>query len=148
MQIGAWSYMKITYAMPEEAVIEEKYAKAQKINTEIKNSNLKIQQVQKDNLQIVSFFTMLAQHKPKNLMLNNVSIDEKSIKLQGEGIDLNSVNEFAQELKTERYSNAHIEQIGNKDRHFSFVIVMKAKAAAKKENKPQKNVTGGKETNV
>lgn len=150
LEAGAFTYIKVKYSLPNAATIEENYARAQKINNDIKKGNRDLQQVQKDNLEIITFFTMLAQYKPKNIALTNVSMDNKGVKLKGEGTDLSSVNKFAQDLKTGRFSESRVERLEHKNTRVSFLIVMKIKEADKgtKANGAKAATAGGKEIDV
>ncbi len=135
VEISAWGYATVRYTMPDAEVINANYTKAQNINKQIKAVGTELRQAEDDNLKIMSFFTMVAQIKPKNIVFLSVKMDDKNIKVEGESTDLALVNKFSQDLKAEKYENARMERISQKGNLVNFTIVMDSKNANKKKTK-------------
>lgn len=143
VQLGAWGYEYMKYDLSSKAAVDASYEEAQIINRQIKEANVQLEKAHQDNLKIISFFAMVSRNKPKTLRLTSVSMDDKSIKLEGDGTSLGDINAFAKNLQAERYGPSNIERISQKENKVSFVIVMNAKPTSDKTKSVPQSIKGG-----
>lgn len=120
----AWFYGDEEFRVTNAQTIENSYKQAQAVNKKIKDAGVRRRQAEKENLNAISFLTVVAREKTPGLALTSLRMEETKITIQGVTNSLDEATRFSQTLKFEHCGTPRLEQVGKETDRITFTITL------------------------